>query len=208
MGVFVQQQSLKNVHRSLSLLLLILFLSLPALIPEKARACACCASWGDWFERKERLLKYQLDILNELKFSKAKIYFSDVYSKGLAISNTDETANVSLSRVRGIWKMAFKTNSGRQGTLTFSLPPAATMFGADPRDGQQGGGGGPILYKEVRLEGPVKGTGIFAKGMKPDTKYRLVLQGRGNMCMDAQDFKTWVLQISGKFADFSFYGDF
>ncbi len=208
MTIPVQPQSLKRIHRSLFLLLLTLFVSLPALLPEKTRACACCANWGDWFERKDRLLKHELDIINDLKFSKAKIFFSEVEAKGLTISDTDETTNVSLTRVRGIWKMAFKTNSGRQGTLTFTLPPTATRFGIDPRDGRPGGGGGPVLYKEVRFEGPVSGTGIFAKGMKPDTKYRLVLQGRGNMCMAAQDFKTWVLQIYGKSADFSFFGDF
>jgi hypothetical protein len=28
------------------------------------------------------------------------------------------------------------------------------------------------------------------------------------MCLDAQDFKNWVLQVYDKYAEFSLYGDF
>ena len=83
-------------------------------------------------------LLWLLDILNNLKFSTAKIFASDADAKGLSIADTDEIATLSLARAQS----------------------------------------------------------------------RLVLQGRGNMCLDAQDFKNWVLKIYGKYAEFSLYGDF
>ncbi|MFL6337332.1 MAG: hypothetical protein ACJ754_28870 [Pyrinomonadaceae bacterium] len=68
-------------------------------------------------------------------------------------------------------------------------------------------GGGPLLYKEWRFEGQVSGTGLFKAGTAGPTKYLLVLQGRGNGCQNAEDFKYWRLQINGRRAAYSFYGE-
>jgi hypothetical protein len=38
-------------------------------------------------------------------------------------------------------------------------------------------------------------------------KYFLVLQGRGTSCNNAEDFKHWHLEITGKKTNFTFYGD-
>jgi hypothetical protein len=95
---------------------------------------------------------------------------------------------------------------GEKGSLTFSIPKTATFYGVDPQDGREGSGGGPILYKEIRMEGTVSGDGIFTKGIVPGTRYRLVLQGRGNNCMAKEEFKNWNLQVKGRRAEFSFYG--
>ena len=66
---------------------------------------------------------------------------------------------------------------------------------------------GAILYKEWRLSGDVKGTGLFERGLTDGGKFKLILQGRGNACDNASDFKHWVLQIEGPQADYAFYGD-
>jgi hypothetical protein len=196
----------KRFHLFILSFALGIFLLLPALRPARTFACACCANYGDWFESKRRIPDFELDIINDLKLSaKAKRYESPD-PKGLTLSDADGDFALSLSRKPLHWVLTFKNQKGDKGTLSLNLPRTATFFGADVHDGQAGGGGGPLLYKEVRFEGRVSGTGIFAKGMKPDTRFRLVFQGRGNRCMAAEDFNNWNLRIYGKQADFAFYG--
>lgn len=77
---------------------------------------------------------------------------------------------------------------------------------ADIHDGKLSAGGGPLLYKEWRLEGEIKGNGIFKNGTAAPATYVLVLQGRGNGCDNAEDFAHWRLQVRGEQADYAFYG--
>jgi hypothetical protein len=80
-------------------------------------------------------------------------------------------------------------------------------YKADIRDGQTSPGGGPLLYKEWRFEGQVSGTGLFRAGTTAPAKYFLVLQGRGNGCDNAEDFKHWLLRVNGTKAEYAFYGE-
>jgi hypothetical protein len=73
--------------------------------------------------------------------------------------------------------------------------------------GQNPGTPEPVLYKEWRFEGQVNGTGFFKDGITLRTKYVLVFQGRGNSCDGAEDFTHWQLKITGKNADYAFYGE-
>jgi hypothetical protein len=67
--------------------------------------------------------------------------------------------------------------------------------------------GAPILYKEWRFKGNVQsGTGFFKAGIVSPTTYFLVLQGRGNVCDNAEDFTYWRLEIEGKKANYAFMG--
>ncbi|MGA9769476.1 MAG: hypothetical protein WBV94_10575 [Blastocatellia bacterium] len=116
---------------------------------------------------------------------------------------------ISIVREQRNWKFFFKTSKGETGALILTLPGMATFFNADIEAGPRPEH--PItagLYKEIRLEGEVRGTGIFAKGMAPKTKYRLVLQGGGNWCMNAEDFYRWNLRVSGPQAGYTIYGYF
>ncbi|BAZ11200.1 hypothetical protein NIES4071_30260 [Calothrix sp. NIES-4071] len=101
----------------------------------------------------------------------------------------------------------FKDEKGKTGTLSLTIPANLVSFKTDLYE-NRGSSNQVILYKELRLEGKVAGNGIFAKGITPDTKFRLVLQGRGGNCMSAEDFKTWNLQVFGSRANFSFYSSF
>ena len=76
----------------------------------------------------------------------------------------------------------------------------------DLRDGREGSGGGPLLYKELRFEGEASGDGIFSKGITRGTKLLLIFQGRVNMCRNSADYNHWILLVNGPNADFSFYG--
>jgi hypothetical protein len=196
---------LKNFRRSLFMLTFALFLLLPAALPEKTSACACCSNAGQWFEDKGPLDENAREVINQAKLSaKAHAYESSGEDEGIDVKSSDFT--LKLSRLQSKWTMTLQGTQGDKGTLTLNLSPTATVFGADPRDGKVSNGGGPLLYKEVRLEGRISGTGVFAKSIKPDSRFRLVLQGRGNACVLAEDFNNWVLQIYGKQARFGFYG--
>jgi hypothetical protein len=104
------------------------------------------------------------------------------------------------------WKFTFKTPTGKSGILTLPMPAQMLSFKVDIHDGSDQGLG-PLLYKEWRFKGNVtSGTGFFKSSIIRPTTYFLVLQGRGRGCDDVQDFAYWRLEISGKKADYAFFG--
>jgi hypothetical protein len=170
--------------------------------------CACCANAGEWAEVTRRIQPYELNVIQDLKFAeKAQFYLSDADEPaGVQLpSLIGEGVTTKLTRRQKQWTIRVTGHEGETGTLTFSLPAVATFFKVDPRDGAAGDAG-PMLYKEVRMGGPVRGTGIFARGNSGSTRYRLVIQSRGNNCFDGDSFKGWTLQVRGPKADYSVYG--
>jgi hypothetical protein len=191
--------------------LMFLLLVTPLALPIRASACACCANWGAWYERKQSMDESALQELARLRLSgKAKLFLTDGPDpEGVLLSSPAyQDFTISLSRRQSQWVLAVKGTGKDTGSLTLSIPQTAVSFGADLHDGREGGGGGPLLYKELRLDGTVSGIGFFSKGVIAGTRFRLVLQGRGNNCMAAEDFKSWNLQVFGRRAKFSFYGSF
>lgn len=173
--------------------------------------CACCAEPGTWFQETAKSDPEVLAIVGQLSHKLDKTALLYLTAAGLeevkGISRASET--YTLRRIPPYtrdWRLEFTDQQGNRGTLTFTIPNTAVFFGTDPRDGQQRGAGGPLLYKEWRFEGPVSGTGIFKGGTTARTKFRFILQGRGNMCPAAEDFKSWVLQVEGQQANFAFSG--
>jgi len=66
---------------------------------------------------------------------------------------------------------------------------------------------GPLLYKELRFKGNLtSGSGFFGSGVTKPTTFFLVFQGRGNGCDNASDYSHWRLEITGRKADYSFFG--
>lgn len=194
--------------------LLLVTVALLFRLPMSVHACACCAEEGEWDEGKMKIEESLLTEINRLKPSaKASLVTTAAFPEGVngiagITDATDTSFNVALSRSGRQWTLALTDAKGGRGALVFSVPPTATFLNADIHDGLKGGGGGPLLYKELRLEGKAWGNGIFAKGITADTKFRLVLQGRGNHCPAAEDFKGWNLRVSGAKADYTFYGSF
>jgi hypothetical protein len=175
--------------------------------PANAHACACCATAGIWLEYTNSLENYDVESLNKLQYSPtAKLVvgaagFATI--KGLA--SESETYTLSHSKNNRSWNFHFTDTKGKAGNLSFSLPPQKTEFGTDFYDK-------PVaddrLYKEVRLTGKLAGNGIFESGINNDSRYKLILQGRGNGCLNPDDFQHWILQISGPQSSYSFYGSF
>ena len=192
---------------AVALMLLSALLLWPAA---RASACACCSEPGVWYERTDRISEYETSEIDRLRFDAvASTYMTDAGEDMLeGVSNPAEEYAFSLTKRQRRWVLNFKDKEGRTGTLSFTLPASIVEFAADINDGQQSGGGGPLLYKEWRLTGPVTGTGVFRKGSTPQTKFRLVFQGRGNSCTSAEMFDNWKLQIFGPRASYQFYGKF
>jgi hypothetical protein len=177
--------------------------------------CACCADPGVWRIETHKIEDYEMKELNRLTLDGVAAFYSteawpdDV--SGVSAPSDDLAHGLVISIVRGQqnWKLFFKTSKGEKGALILTIPGAATFFNADIEDVPKPERHKTVgLYKEIRLEGEVRGTGVFAKGMAPKTKYRLVLQGRGNWCMSAETFYRWNLRVSGPQAKYTIYGYF
>ena len=178
-----------------------------ALLPGRALACACCTNTGDYFISFGRPSAYELGLLGEVRFGgTAHLYQTEGEDNVKGLTGAAENYALSGSLVGGAWRLTFR-DGGKSGTLSLPLPAKMLSYKVDTRDGQTSPGGGPMLYKEWRFEGPASGTGIFRAGLDPTAKYFLVLQGRGNACDDAENFKHWRLKITGRKAEYAFYGE-
>jgi hypothetical protein len=172
-----------------------------------AAACACCADTGDWYEQTRRMQAYEIDQLRRIRFSDAASLFlteADDAIKGLPV-DYQPFALSNFFKPGNALTLTFKGERGAAGSLVLLLPRVVTSFGVDMHQYPEGSSG-PILYKEWRFEGSVNGSGIFKNGLARGTKFHLILQGQGNNCLSAEDFKNWRLQIKGPRASYAFYG--
>ena len=189
------------------LLLLLAFAASIALFPTDALACACCAERGTYSISTKKPAALELDELKRIQFGTADLYTTAGYPddiKGIGTLGENYSINALLQGV--VWKFNLKDGAGKTGTLNLTKPLSMVAFMADIHDGD--GTGEVSLYKEWRFKYRVQsGDGIFRNGIAPGTEYFLVLQGRGNVCTQAEDFKNWRLEITGKKADFAFFGD-
>jgi len=203
------------------LLLFTALLSISALFPADAFACACCAETGHYRIRTYKPEAFQLGILQEMKFDKtAELFLTEAEFesvKGLEAIQAEMSAPgwVAGSSAIGLtsvfaaktWKLNFKTPKGKTGVLTLPIPIEMLDFSVDIHDGKNIGGGGPLLYKEWRFKGSVQsGTGFLQAGIVKPTTYFLVFQGRGNGCDDVTNFTNWHLEINGAKAKYEFFG--
>ena len=163
--------------------------------PSAAIACACCSEPGTWYQFKAPLRADERAELAKLRFRTANWVETNEGGPGLGFDRLALRATLFGRTWR--WQLA----GGRM--LTLRLPVSATQFAADVHDGKMGAGGGPLLYKEIRLDGPLT-TGGILRG----TRYRLVLQGRGNNCLNTRDLRSWHLDVSGGTEPYSLYGTF
>ena len=181
----------------------VLFLS-----PVTALACACCAEPAHYFSGSTDLDEYPLSQLKRMRFARnASLYLTEAGleedSKG--IEQPSRNYSVSGSFISNLLKLTLRAGENA-GVLELLLPAKMWQHSADIHDGKLTAGGGPLLYKEWRLEGNVSGTGVFKAGTSAAAKYRLVLQGRGNGCDNAEDFTNWRLDVKGEKADYALHG--
>ena len=178
------------------------------LSPVNAFACACCAESGHYFSGSTDLDDHPLSELKRMRFGRtASLYLTpagiDLDSQG--IDQPSETYSLTSSFAGNVLRLSFRTGTST-GVLDLPLPGKKWDHSVDIHDGRLSPGGGPLLYKEWRLEGDVTGTGFFKAGTSSRAKYTLVLQGRGNGCDNTEDFTHWRLKVKGEKADYALYG--
>ena len=175
-----------------------------------ASACACCADPGYYvLETGKPIGSYRLDLVRGMKFgSTAQLYLTDAGEeevKGIASISQNNGLSATLESKQ--WRLTFRAEDGKTGVLTLPLPSKMTALAADIHEEGTSEGGGPVLYKEWRFEGSATGDGIFQAGFASPARYTLIFQGRGNKCDNGEDFTHWRLEISGKKAAYSFFGE-
>ncbi len=201
--------------KKVSLFMIALF-AFAAFLPLKTLACACCAEGGEYSISTVKPDLSKISMLAEMKFDGAAELFTTPAGfddiKGLnsikaSYEASDSPDFFTLENVFAAktWKLNFKTANGKTGTLNLPMPMQMLSFKADIHDTAEGSE--VSLYKEWRFKGTVQsGNGFFTAGITKPTTYFLVLQGRGNNCDNAADFKYWRLEITGKNANYAFFG--
>jgi hypothetical protein len=202
------------------LFFLFVFVALGVIFPSNTMACACCAEPGTYMIWTGKASEYELGLLGEMTFdNKAALFMTEAGfdgMKGLESIEKDYESeswtaspgefNLANSFAAKTWKFNFKTPTGKLGILTLPMPLQMLQFKVDIHDNSDTGLG-PILYKEWRFKGTVtSGTGIFKSSIIRPTSYFLVFQGRGNGCDNAEDFTHWRLEVTGRKADYAFFG--
>src|SRR5262249_51683441 len=122
------------------------------------------------------------------------------------VTDPSDAYDMTQARSGDRWTFTFKDAKGRTGALSLTLPANLEAFFVDPQDGKQSGGGGPLLYKEWRFVAPLTATGIFKPTMAGSPTVRIVPQGRGNVCTDAEQFTHYAIIVSGPKAHYTLYG--
>lgn len=188
-------------------LFLCLFVVCGLLFPTDAFACACCADDGYYSISTRKPQNLELDELKKIRFANASLFTTAGEDNILGINPISESYTLSGLLQNNQWKLNFRDDAGKSGALSLMQPISMVDFAVDIHDGRLDGAGGPLLYKEWRFKYKIaSGSGIFLKGIAPATEYFLVLQGRGNACTQAEDFTDWRLEITGKKADYAFFG--
>lgn len=176
--------------------------------PSNALACACCAEPGFYSIRTAKPSSGEMKELRRLKFETAELYTDAGYPETIkGINPLGENFSVESFLGGNIWTFNFKDNNQKTGKLDLAKPLSMVAYMVDLPERERGDNTEVLLYKEWRFKYRVRNvTGIFKSGFAPATEYFLVLQGFGNACTSAEDFTKWRLEISGRKADFSFFG--
>jgi len=172
-------------------------------------ACACCSDPGEYRFKNDKLTGYELVQIQAMTFAPtAQRYSTDAGDdEVMGLASVSKSYGVSATMDLKGWRLTFQSEDGKTGFLMLPLPKKITVLAADIHDEETSGGGGPLLYKEWRFEGPARGEGIFQAGLVTAARYTLIFQGRGNRCDNGEDFKNWRLEVTGKKASYAFYGE-
>ncbi len=176
-------------------------------------ACACCTEPGTYVLHTSKPSEYMIGLLKTVKFKSGGTLFQTDAGfdavKGIAASEDEMASGLDLvgSFLGSTWDFTLRTGNGKLGKLILPLPAKMVNYRVDQREGDDRPNG-PLLYKELRFNGTVgSGSGIVKPGIVRPTSYFLVLQGRGNNCDDVRDFTHWRLEISGRRAQYAFFGE-
>ena len=176
------------------------------LLPGAALACACCADPGTRFEQVAERGDWEVTQIARLVPSgPARLYLG---ACGLGcvdgIANPQPRYDVAMAVSDNGIVFTLSGAGAERGTLTFPWPESYVWFGADIALSGLSGERAAALYTEMRLRGPVAGTGDFAQDGPAEAE--LVLSGFGNMCILARTFEGWSLTVTGAGGDYRLFG--
>jgi len=177
--------------------------------PIGVQACACCTEPGQRLEATGALDTYGRGELERVSFaSTARLFTTAAFPDDIKGIVDPSQEPYGLRGRIGEKRLLFDVTDpkGKTGQVVMPIPQRLTRFEVDPRDGSaRDTGMGPPLYKEWRLEGPVRLGGILAGGGGRATA-RLILHGSGNSCTSADQFSQWTLSVTGPGTRFTLLG--
>ncbi len=176
---------------------------------DAAQACACCTDPGQRFETNGPMDSYVLGELGLMRFAPRAVLYSgpgfpdDV----LGVVNPSSDPYRVRAAIGGAVSFEIVDPAGKAGRIQFATPRALSRFEVDPRANLgPAPPNGPSLYKEWRLSGLARLSGVAA-GAGSFATATLILHGGGNSCSSSIDFKRWTLTVKGKGIAFTFLGD-
>lgn len=188
-------------------------LALLALLPltaafNEAAACACCSNRGERNVYSGELADYQWAEINRLRFgATAELFTGEAdASETTGIAKPDNNYALTVAREGKKITFSFKGQEQGSGTLSMTLPDKVAFFEVDLRDATPENPE-PSLYKEWKFTAEPTGTGDFATGAGKDQHLTLILQGRGNNCVSAENFTHWSLVMEGPKGNYLLFGD-
>ncbi|MDH3530496.1 MAG: hypothetical protein OEQ28_13105 [Acidobacteriota bacterium] len=186
--------------------ILILFALIAVLLPSQIFACACCAERGDYYLRESVPEEYLLSEIQRIGLASAVLHTDAGYPESVVgINPLGESFSVKGALTGKKFRFEFTDDKSRSAILILSRPEKIEEFGVDQEPLSESGA--VILYKEMRFKSKVQSaTGFLKNGIDSETTYNLILQGRGNHCTNAEDFSSYILQVTGKKARYSFFG--
>ena len=175
-------------------------------------ACACCTEKGTWQELKVEFKNYPY-LLNDLRFSKkSNLLYSDpdelkgsFFGQWYLKHNENDTF---FKKEGNGWYVSIEENGIEQGRVFLQFPKDAVVFQVDLYDAKKDNGNGPLLYTEFRFEGKAMGQGVFAEDIGKNGRFKMVLQGKSNLCLEPPAFKHWHLEMTGPKRNLTFNGEF
>ena len=187
----------------------LLLFTILLLLPSELFACACCAEKGHYSINTAKPAENEIALLKKINFSDAELYITAAGTENISgLNPIGENYQVSMLFNDNFGTMSFKDIvNDKRGTLNLFKPGEMTDFKVDIHDGKDGGAGSPLLYKELRFKGGIGDKkGIFHNRIKGSARYFLILQGRGNICTNAEDFTNWRMEVRGNKANYTFFG--
>lgn len=178
-----------------------------------ANACACCAESGQRFESFAAFdgPGFESQTVTQLMPDGAATLYRDAAEwdeviRGLKNPDKSASYKISLKRSAKSWAFALEDAKGNTGSITLALPREFEVFATDTRPGEIKPGERVELYKEIRVTGVMRGTGMFKVAETGTRRVTVVFHGHGNGCTLPDGFHHWTLTASGPGARYSFFG--
>lgn len=169
--------------------------------------CACCPAAGTWEERTGRLTPEILSEIGRINLGSEAILQVDAPGPDASRApGADRRYAIRHKRPHRGWTVEL-LDDGKDaaGAIEFVIPDRGTLFAVDI-PARVGEPDSDLLYKEWRLTGPVRGTGVAATDGSRRATFQLILQGWGDACPDAARFTRWRLRITGPRLEYTLTG--